>query len=100
MTVGSAQKKSQRDASGDLSGYSLHMADMATDNYDREFSMELADTGREAVVLIDEALKRIEDKGFGKCQSCDKEIKKKRLKALPYAQHCIACQSKEEKHKK
>ena len=31
-------KKSQKDASGDISGYTFHMADVATDNYDREFS--------------------------------------------------------------
>ena len=90
-------KKSQRDASGDLSGYSFHMADMATDNYDREFSLGLASNGREALLYIDEALKRIEDKSFGKCLGCRKSIKKKRLKALPYAQYCIECQSKEEK---
>lgn len=95
-----ALKKSQRDASGDLSGYTLHLADMATDHYDREFSLGLASNGREALLLIDEALKRVEDKSFGKCLSCDKPIKKKRLKALPYAQYCIACQSKEEHHKK
>ena len=34
--------RSQRDAAGDLSGYSLHMADMATDNFDREFSLDIA----------------------------------------------------------
>ena len=93
-------KKSQRDASGDLSGYSFHLADMATDNYDREFSLGLASSGREALILIDEALKRIEDASFGKCLECDKKIIKKRLKALPYAQYCINCQAKEEHRKK
>lgn len=93
-------KKSQRDASGDLSGYSFHLADMATDHYDREFSLGLASSGREALLLIDEALKRIEDRSYGKCLSCDKKILKKRLKALPYAQYCISCQSKEEKREK
>ena len=93
-------KKSQRDASGDLSGYSFHMADMATDNYDREFSLGLASTGREALLLIDEALKRMKDGSFGKCLDCNKPINKKRLKALPYAQHCIKCQSKKEQQKK
>ena len=92
--------KSQRDASGDLSGYSLHLADMASDHYDREFSLGLASSGREALLLIDEALKRIEDKSFGKCLICKKPIKKRRLEALPYAEHCIECQSKEEKRKK
>ena len=95
-----ALKKSQRDASGDLSGYSFHLADMATDNYDREFSLGLASSGREALLLIDEALKRIEDASFGKCLSCSKKIGKKRLTALPYARYCIGCQSKEEKKKK
>ena len=33
---------SQREASGDLSGFTYHMADMATDNYDRDFSMGIA----------------------------------------------------------
>lgn len=98
--AGDALKKSQRDASGDLSGYALHLADMATDNYDREFSLGLASSGREALLLIDEALKRVKDGSFGKCLNCHKPINKKRLKALPYAQYCINCQSKEEKHKK
>ena len=33
--------KSPRDASGDLSGYTFHMADMATDNFDTEFALSL-----------------------------------------------------------
>ena len=31
--------KSPRDASGDLSGYTVHMADMAADTYEREMSV-------------------------------------------------------------
>ena len=87
-------KQSQRDASGDLSGYSFHMADMATDHYDREFSLGLASSGRKALLLIDEALKRIKDGTFGRCLSCNKKIKKIRLRALPYAQHCIGARPK------
>jgi len=47
-----ALKTSQRDAAGDLSAYSLHMADMATDNYDREFSLRLADNEQEIIKRI------------------------------------------------
>ena len=36
------RRQSRKEASGDLSGYSLHMADMASDNFDREFSLNLA----------------------------------------------------------
>lgn len=87
---------SQRDASGDLSGYTLHMADIATDSYDREFSLGLASNAQEILYEIDEALKRVEEKEFGNCLSCEKPITRKRLKAIPYASLCIECQSKEE----
>ena len=92
-------KKSQRDASGDLSGYSLHMADMATDNYDREFSLGIADTERETLKRIDDAFKRINEALYGKCLSCGKPITKKRLKAVPYAENCKVCQENEEAEK-
>ena len=88
--------RSQREASGDLSGYSLHMADTATDSYDREFSLGLASNAQQILYEIDEALKRVKEKGFGNCLLCDKPIPKKRLKVIPYASLCIACQAKEE----
>ncbi len=92
--------KSQREASGDLSGYSFHMADQASDNYEREFSLNLASDNQKVIYAIDEALERIKDKSYGKCTQCDKEIGKRRLQAVPYAVLCIKCQRKEEEKKK
>jgi RNA polymerase-binding protein DksA len=89
--------QSQRDASGDLSGYSFHMADVASDNFEREMSLGLAANEREMLRHIDNALKRLKDKDFGKCENCDKQITIKRLTAVPYARLCIACQEKEDK---
>jgi len=91
--------KSQKESSGDLSGYSLHMADMASDSYDRELSLNIAGEVQEIVYEIDDALKRMEEGSFGKCISCDKKIPQKRLNAVPYAKYCIQCKSKEEKNK-
>ena len=88
--------RSQRDASGDLSGYAMHMADTATDNYDREFALSLASNAQQLLYEIDEALKRVKEKSFGNCQLCEKPIPKKRLSVIPYASLCIACQAKEE----
>ena len=88
--------QSQRDASGDLSGYTLHMADIATDNYDREFSLGLATNAQEILYEIEEALKRVQEKRFGDCLTCNKPINRRRLTAIPYASLCISCQSKEE----
>ena len=90
--------RSQRDASGDLSGYSFHMADMATDNFDREFSLDLASAEQTILNRIDEALRRIDDGSYGVCENCNKSISFKRLKAVPYAKLCIKCKEDEEKN--
>ena len=95
-----ALKTSQRDAAGDLSAYSLHMADMATDNYDREFSLSLADNEQKILNRINDALEKIEEDTFGTCELCEKKISKVRLKAVPYAELCVPCQEKQEKRKK
>jgi len=90
-------KKSQKEASGDISGYTYHMADVATDNYDREFSLGLASNERKFLYELDDALKRIEDGIFGICEDCKNLIAKNRLKAVPHARLCVKCQEKREK---
>ena len=95
-----ALKTSQRDATGDLSAYSLHMADVATDNYDREFSLGLADNEQKLLARINAALERIEAGTFGLCDLCEKKIAKARLKVVPYAELCVPCQEKQEKKKR
>lgn len=93
-------KTNQRDAAGDLSGYSFHMADMASDNFEREFALGLASNEQQALNMIDGALRRIADGNFGVCETCSKPIPKKRLKVVPYAALCIACQELEEKEQR
>ncbi len=90
--------KSQRDASGDLSGYSFHMADQATDNFDTEFNLDIASNEQKFLNEIDDALKRIEEGIFGICQECEKQITMKRLKVIPYTRYCIKCQEGMEKN--
>ncbi|MCD6227945.1 MAG: TraR/DksA C4-type zinc finger protein [Candidatus Omnitrophica bacterium] len=92
--------KSQKDISGDISGYSIHMADVASDNYEREFNLGLVSNERKLLMEIDEALKRIEENNFGVCLYCNKPIAKKRLKAIPYARCCKKCQEKLEKEER
>ena len=73
------------------------MADVATDNYDREFSLGLASNERKSLYELDSALKRIEEGTFGICDDCKTPITKIRLKAVPSARLCIKCQEKREK---
>lgn len=90
-------KKSQKEASGDISGYTYHMADVATDNYDREFSLGIASNERQRIYELDDALKKIEEGKYGICEECKGLIPKTRLKALPYARLCLKCQQAKER---
>jgi len=87
---------SQREASGDLSAYSIHMADIAADSYERDKSAELADNINNILYEIDEALYRIEKGEYGLCEVCHNKINEERLQAMPYARTCIDCQKKKE----
>jgi len=93
-------KTTVKDATGDLSSYSYHMADQGTDNMEREMAFAFASKGSRLLYHLDEALRRIEKGTYGKCQSCSKQIQVARLRAVPHARFCIACKSKEEIEKK
>lgn len=85
---------SERSDSGDVSGHVMHLADVATDMYDREFSLGLASNDRELLLKIDNSLKRIESGTFGLCEECECNIPQIRLDALPYVANCLKCQEK------
>jgi DnaK suppressor protein len=86
-----------KDTTGDVSGHALHMADVATDMYDREFNLGLASNDRELLFKIEGALKRVTNKNFGLCAHCHKFIPLVRLKAIPYVETCLKCQEELEK---
>jgi DnaK suppressor protein len=72
------------------------IADKASNSYAKEFLFSLSNSEREMLKLVDEALARIGEKRFGVCVSCEDEMDRKRLEAVPWAKHCIACQQKQE----
>jgi DnaK suppressor protein len=72
------------------------LVDKAETSYTKEFLLSLSDGEREQLLLIDEALKRLEHGEFGVCQLCQKEIGGKRLLAIPWTPYCIDCQEKAE----
>lgn len=92
--------KTQKDISGDISGYSLHLADVASDNYERDFNLSLVSKERKIIMEIDEALKRIDEGTYGICQMSGKPIAKSRLQAIPYARYTKKCQEKLENENK
>ena len=72
------------------------IADKASNSYAKEFLFSLSNSERETLQLVDEALLRIGEKHFGTCASCEGEMEKKRLEAIPWAKHCLSCQEKQE----
>ena len=72
------------------------IADKATNSYTKEFLFKKSNDDRFILQLVQEALDRLENGGFGRCVACGGEVQQKRLEAVPWARHCIACQEKQE----
>lgn len=86
---GEALRQSRLDASGDLSSMPIHMADLGTDNFEQEFSLDLMDSERRLLVEIEDALHRIETGTYGICEGTGKPISKARLEAQPWARYSV-----------
>jgi DnaK suppressor protein len=80
-----------------LAGYSLHMADSGTDNFDRDFALSLLSSDQDAVYEIEEALKRIERDTYGVCELTGKNIPKARLHAIPWTRFTVEAQAQLER---
>ena len=89
---GLAQESAQ-----EVPGYSLHMADSGTDNFDRDFALSLLSSDQDAVYEIEEALKRIEKKTYGVCELTGKPIPKARLDAIPWTRFRVEAQAQLER---
>jgi RNA polymerase-binding transcription factor len=75
----------------------VDLADKAANSYTKEFLFGQTDTDRVTLQLIEAALARMRDGTYGLCASCENEIQVKRLDAVPWTKHCLACQEKQEK---
>ncbi|NLE39743.1 MAG: TraR/DksA family transcriptional regulator [Pirellulaceae bacterium] len=88
-----ALRKRRSDANGDLSSMPIHMADIGTDNFEQEFTLQLMQSEGDTLGQIENALERIEEGIYGECELCGVRIPKARLNALPYATTCVKCAS-------
>jgi RNA polymerase-binding protein DksA len=77
--------------------FSNHMADMATEESDRESDSLLMDAQGRLIYEIEQALQRMDEGRFGACEACGRPIEERRLEVLPYARFCLHCQEKQER---
>lgn len=66
------------------------------EGYHQEFSLELLQHDESTVQAVLEALDKVADGSYGRCEDCDGWIRKERLKAMPHARLCIECQRSSE----
>jgi DnaK suppressor protein len=86
-----------KESAEEMPGYSMHMADSGTDNFDRDFALSLLSSDQDAIYEIDEALKRIEKGTYGVCELTGKPIPKTRLEAIPWARFTVEAQAQLER---
>ncbi|MCW5961322.1 MAG: TraR/DksA family transcriptional regulator [Pyrinomonadaceae bacterium] len=71
--------------------------DLAVKNYSKNVAMAVSENDSRQLVLINEALERLNDDEYGLCQNCEQEINVRRLDAVPWARYCLNCQELQEK---
>jgi len=76
--------------------YAYHLADVGSDNNEREKSFMVASIEGNLLNELDEALRRIENGTYGICEMCNSPIHPQRLEAIPYARLCLECKAKQE----
>ncbi len=62
------------------------------DAFSQEFSLELLARDEDTVMEVMDALDRIKEGVYGRCEGCENWIPKERLKALPHTRNCVECQ--------
>jgi RNA polymerase-binding protein DksA len=84
------------DTPSEVSALSSHLADLGSDREASDISLGRRASESGEVREIDDAVERIREGSFGRCESCDKAIAKERLEAIPYARLCLPCKTEEE----
>ncbi|HEY8504328.1 MAG TPA: TraR/DksA C4-type zinc finger protein [Gemmataceae bacterium] len=85
----SARRPSGGEAAGGISNAPFHLSDLGSQQFEQERDQALLETEMAIRKEVLDALQRIEDGTFGKCEECGKPISKERLNAVPYARYCI-----------
>jgi DnaK suppressor protein len=86
-----------RDANEEQSAYSLHMADAATDSFDRDLALSRASSEQDVLLEIDEALERIRARSYGNCEITGRPIEAARLEAVPWTRFSLEAEQLLEK---
>ena len=68
----------------------------ASITHEQEISAAMVDHRARQLAQIDRALADIDAGRYGICRECGEDIPKARLKVMPFATRCVACQARVE----
>ena len=71
--------------------------DEAREREEEALWLAVLDRSRDMQVTVEEALHRLATGGYGLCAECGQHIALARLRALPFAVRCLACQERLER---
>jgi RNA polymerase-binding transcription factor DksA len=71
-----------------------NLGDTASATYDRELDQSLGEGAQQTLLAIQDALRKLDEGGFGTCEVCGNPISAGRLAAIPWARLCIDDQRK------
>ncbi len=78
----------------ELSSYDDHPADLASETFEREKDLAIAESVESLLNQVNTALEKVDRGTYGTCDACGRPIKKARLQALPFATLCLECQDR------
>lgn len=81
-------------SAGGLSNQPIHLGDAGSQEAEEAVTVGMAENEAMLVREVEFALDRIRERRFGVCEACRQPIPKPRLRALPYARHCVPCAEK------
>ena len=80
-------------ASTSDSTYAYHMADVGTDQAEREKAYYWLARENNYLRYLDRALELLDEGTFGICQTCGNLISRERLNEVPHTTSCFACKT-------
>jgi len=83
-------------STGELSTYDNHPGDVGSEMFERGKDFALREDAITTIGAIDDALSKIDNGRYGRCEVCGRDIPVKRLAAVPYTTQCVDCKSRDE----
>lgn len=81
------------EVASEISLYDNHPGDSASEIFEEEKGLALKNNEISILAGINDALQRIDEKSYGKCVLCHKDINEKRLEFIPYTRYCVDCKN-------